>query len=1006
LGELLREGEHSSRPPRRAFPDDFQLYTELRSAASVEGHGGDAGNDSEYIASLSSFFDVTMNPGGTPAWTPLRGEPIPCAECGSTSRVARGLCLNCLLCRGLGAETSNNETLEDVLSEIDVSDPDRRLGNYQILDEIAHGGMGVIYRARQRHSRRIVAVKRILAYEADSHETLIRFRREALAAASLDHPNILPIYEVGEDEDGLPFFSMKFAAGGSLRDAAPSLRSEPLRSVALMAKVARAVHYAHAQGILHRDLKPGNILLDGRGEPLVSDFGLAKWLDTGSNVTQTLTIFGTPGYVAPEQAEGSTRSLRPGTDVYSLGAILFDLLTGRPPFLGDNVLAVIQQAAERPAPKLRSFAPALDRDLEIICAKCLEREPDARYCSAEDLAEDLERWLADRPIIARPVSVPVHVSRWSRRNPAAAGMAVLLLALGIAIGIMTWESELLRRPENIAIAVLPFENLSQTKESAFFADAIQDGILTKLGRVAQLRVISRTSVMAYHGTRNTRQIGRALNVSHVLKGSVRWEAGRIHLNAQLIDTRTDNQVWAEEYDQDLANVFLTQSEIVKEVANQLEANVSDVEKAAIEEPPTSDFVAYDFYLRARDLLLTLFSSRASADLLQAADLLNQAVARDPSFFQVYCQLAYTHDQLYFLGFDHSPARLALAEAAIQAAFRLRPDAGETHLARAENLYRGYLDYEGALAELAAASQTLPNSPRLFALTGYIERRQGRWEESTRNLERAIDLDPRDFFTLQQVAISYGVLRRYAEEKSVLDRALSIAPDDVDTKVARASVEFHWKADTRSLHQTIDSIRVTNPTALPNIANDWLSCALAERDVAAAKDALNAFGQIPLTDYAVHSNRPLIEGVIARMTNDEEAARAAFTVARVEQEKAVQAQPNYGPPLCVLGLIDAGLGRKEEALREGRRAVELLPVRKDAINGPLMIAYLAMIAAWIGEKDLACEQLSIAIRSPSTLSYGQLKLLPFWDPLRKDPCFEKIVAALAPKETAPTPRPTP
>jgi len=906
----------------------------------------------------------------------------------------------------LGADTSNNETLEDALAEIDVRDPDRRLGNYQILDEIGHGGMGVIYRARQRHSRRIVALKRILAYEADSRATLIRFRREAQAAASLDHPNILPIYEVGEDEDGLPFFSMKFAAGGSLRDAAPALRSEPVRSVELMAKVARAVEYAHAQGILHRDLKPGNILLDGRSEPLVSDFGLAKWLDMASNLTRTLTVFGTPGYVAPEQAEGSPRSLRPSTDVYSLGAILFDLLTGRPPFLGDNVLSVIQQAAEKPAPKLRSLAPALDRDLEIICAKCLEREPNARYCSAGDLAEDLERWLADRPIIARPVSVPVRIGHWARRNPAVAGMALLLWALGTAVGIMTWKSGLLHRPTNIAIAVLPFENLSQTKESAFFADAIQDGILTKLGRVAELRVISRTSVMAYHGARNTRQIGRALNVSHVLKGSVRWEAGRIHLSAQLIDSRTDNQVWAEEYDQDLANVFLTQSEIAKEVVDQLEAKVSAGEKAAIEEPPTSDFVAYDFYLRARDLLLTLFSSRARADLLQAADLLNQAVARDPSFFQAYCQLAYTHDQLYFLGFDHSPSRLALAEAAIQAAYRIRPEAGEAHLARADNLYRGYLDYEGALAELAAASQTLANSPRLFALKGYIERRQGRWEESTRNLERAIDLDPRDFYALQQVAISYGVLRRYAEEKSVLDRALSIAPGDVDTKVARASVEFHWKADTRSLHQTIDSIRVTNPAALPNIANDWLSCALAERDVSAAKDALNAFGEIPLTDYAVHSNRQLMEGVIARMINDDETARAAFTVARVEQEKAVQAQPNYGPPLCVLGLIDAGLGRKEEALREGRRAVELLPVRKDAINGPLMIAYLAMIAAWVGEKDLACEQLAIAVRSPSTLSYGQLKLLPFWDPLRKDPRFEKIVASLAPKETAPTRRPAP
>jgi TolB-like protein/Flp pilus assembly protein TadD/tRNA A-37 threonylcarbamoyl transferase component Bud32 len=945
-----------------------------------------------------------MNPAGTRAWAPLREEPIPCPECGLTSRVVRGLCLNCLLCRGLGADTSNNETLEDVLSEIDVRDPDRRLGNYQILDEIGQGGMGVIYRARQRHSRRIVALKRILAHEADSRETLIRFRREAQAAASLDHPNILPIYEVGEDEDGLPFFSMKFAVGGSLRDAAPALRSEPVHSVALMAKVASAVDYAHAQGILHRDLKPGNILLDGRGEPLVGDFGLAKWLDTAGDLTHTLTIFGTPGYVAPEQAEGSTQSLRPSTDVYSLGAILFDLLTGRPPFLDGNVLAVIQQAAEKPAPKLRSLAPALDRDLETICAKCLEREPNARYRLAGDLAEDLERWLAHRPITARPVSAPVRVFGWSRRNPVAAGMAALLLALGTAIGIMTWKSEGLHRPTNIAIAVLPFENLSQTKESAFFADGIQDGILTKLGRVADLRVISQTSVMPYRGVPNIRQIGRALNVSYVLKGSVRWVAGRIHLNTQLIDTRTENQVWAAEYDQGLANVFLTQSEIAQKVADQLEAKVSAVEKVAIKEPPTSDLVAYDFYLRAKDLLLTLFSSRAEAKLLQAADLLNKAVARDPAFFQAYCQLAYTHDQLYFLGLDHSQARLALAERAIQAAFRLRPEAGEAHLARAENLYRGYLDYEGALAELEAANKTLPNSPSVFALKGYIQRRQGRWEESMRNFEQAIDLDPRNFSMLQQFAISYGVLRRYAEEKSVLDRALSIAPNDVDTKVARASVEFHWKADTQSLHQTIDAIRAADPAALPNIANDWLSCALAERDVAAAKDALNAFGEVPLTDYAVHLNRPLMEGVIARMTKDDKTARAAFTAARAEQEKAVQAQPNYAPPLCALGLIDAGLGRKEEALREGRRAVELLPVEKDAINGPLMIGYLAMIAAWVGEKELACEQLAIAVRPPSTVSYGQLKLLPFWDPLRKDPCFEKIVALLAPKETAPTRRP--
>jgi TolB-like protein/tRNA A-37 threonylcarbamoyl transferase component Bud32 len=942
-----------------------------------------------------------MNSPGIPVWAQPRGGPIPCPECGSTSRVTRGLCLNCLLHQGLRAESSTDETLENLLAEVDVRDPDRRLGNYQILEEIGHGGMGVIYRARQRHSRRIVALKRSLAHDADSQETLMRFRRETQAAARLDHPNVLPIYEVGEDEDGLPFFSMKFAAGGSLRDAAPALRSEPHRSVALMAKVARAVQHAHTQGILHRDLKPGNILLDGSGEPLVSDFGLAKWLDTAIDLTRTLTVFGTPGYIAPEQAEAPVASLEPSTDIYSLGAILFDLLTGRPPFTGEHVLAVIRQAAEKPAPKLRSLEPTLDRDLETICAKCLEREPNVRYCSAGDLAEDLERWLAGRPIKARPVSAPVRLLRWSRRNPMTAGMAALLLALGAAVGIMTLKSELPRRAASTGIAVIPFENLSETKESAFFANAIEDGISTKLARVADLRVITGASVMPFRGAYDNRQIGRALNVSHVLKGSVRWEAGRIHLNAQLIDTRSGMPVWAQNYDQDLANVFLTQTEIAQKVAGRLEANVSVVEKTAIKEPPTSNLVAYDCYLRAKDLLRTLFSSRVIADLLHAADLLNQSVAHDPSFFQAYCQLAYTHDQLYFLGFDHTPARLALAEAAIQAAFRLRPEAGEAHLARAENLYRGYLDYQGALAELEVASQTMPNSALVFALKGYIYRRLGRWEESTRNFERAVDLDPRNFSTLQQMAISYGVVRRYPEEKSVLDRVLSTVPNNVDTKVALASINFHWKADTKFLHETIDSIRATDPAALPNIANDWLSCALAERDVVAAKDALNAFGEIPLTDYAVHLNRPLVQGVIARMTNDEEAARAAFTAARAEQEKAVKAEPNYAPPLCVLGLIDAGLGRKEEALRAGRRAVELLPVAKDAINGPLMIEYLAMIAGWVGEKDLACEQLAIAIRPPSTVSYGQLKLLPFWDPLRNDPCFEKIVTSLAPKETAPT-----
>ena len=553
-----------------------------------------------------------------------------------------------------------------------------------------------------------------------------------------------------------------------------------------------------------------------------------------------------------------------------------------------------------------------------------------------------------------------------------------------------------------SIAVLPFENLSEEKANAFFADGVQDEILTDLARIADLKVISRTSVMHYKSgiARNLREIGEQLGVAHVLEGSVQRSGNRVRVNAQLVDARTDRHLWGQTYDRDLADVFAIQSEIARTIADQLQAKLSPGEKSAIERPPTNDITAFGLYTRAKDLLLTAAESGAGkADSLQAIDLLNQAVARDPSFFQAYCRLAQAHDSLYSAGYDHTSARLALADAAIEAASRLRPNAGETHLARARNIYQGYRDYNGALAELELARQTLPNDSRVFELSGYIQRRQqGRYEESTRTLERAIELDPRNVVLLQQVAaFNYPRLRHYADAKSAWDRLLAITPDDVSAKAERAMVDFEWKGDTRPLHQMIDAIRATNPAAVQRIAERWNICALAERDAAAANNALIASGENPigLSSENVFFNRPFVEGVIARMTKDDAKARSAFTAARAQQEKIVQAQPNYGPALCVLGLIDAGLGRKEEALREGRRAVELLPVEKDAPHGADLVKYLAMIAARIGDKDFACEQLAMAIRGPSSLSYGQLKLMPFWDPLRGDPRFEQIVASLAP-----------
>jgi TolB-like protein/Flp pilus assembly protein TadD len=873
------------------------------------------------------------------------------------------------------------------------------LGDYELLEEIGRGGQGIVFRARQKSLNRTVALKVIGLGQWATKAHLKRFRMEAEAAASLDHPCIVPIYEVGE-RDGSCFFSMKFVEGGQLDEV---MRRAPMsiRSAAeLMIKVARTVHYAHEHGILHRDIKPGNLLLDTKGEPHLTDFGLARLVETESTVTRTLEVLGTPSYMAPEQAAGETGKLTSATDVYGLGAVLYQLLTGHPPFAGGTTYETIRLLLDTEPRPPRLLNSKISRELSTICLKCLEKDPQRRYSSALALAEDLERWLRHEPIQARHTGVVARGKKWLQRNPTVAAVVTLSLALIAAIGVIVWKSELLRRPATAGIAVLPFENLSNDREDAFFADGVQDDLLTKLAKIADLKVISRTSVMGYRGKQNTRQIGKELQVSHVLEGSVRKIGAWLHINVQLIDTRTDSHIWAEDYDRDLKDMFAIQSEIAQKVAERLHAKISPAERVAIERPPTADITALVLYSRAKNLVLAWNASTTEkGNLLQAADLLNQAVAHDPTFFEAYCYLAWTHDQLYFFRMDRTPERLALAEAAVESALRLRPDAGEAHLARADHLYYGYLDYDRALAELETANQTLPNDPRLFELKAYIERRRGGGdqEKALRNLERAVELDPRNVLLLQEAARGYDFLRRYANEEAILDRALKIKPNDVYLRAWRAFVELDWKADTQPLHQLIDSVRATNPATIPDIGDRWLTCALAERDAAAAANALAAQGERSFGNELVKYSRHFMQGITAQMTKDDANARAALTLARTEQEKLVRGDPEDAGALSVLGLIDGALGRKEEALREGRRAIELLPAEKDAINGTRLIVGLARIAASVGDKDLACEQLATAIRLPGrTVTYGQLKLMPWWDSLRGDPCFEKIVASLAPK----------
>jgi tetratricopeptide (TPR) repeat protein len=497
--------------------------------------------------------------------------------------------------------------------------------------------------------------------------------------------------------------------------------------------------------------------------------------------------------------------------------------------------------------------------------------------------------------------------------------------------------------------------------------------------------------------RNLREIGAALGVAHVLEGTVQRAGSRVRVNAQLIDARTDSQLWAEGYDRDVADVFAIESELAEKIVAQLQAQISPSEKADIEQKPTGDLAAHNLYIRAKTLITTaVFSTPQAESLFEAVRLLSEAIEHDPAFALAYYQLAHAHDLLYFTGADHTPARLAMADAAIQSLTRLLPNSGEAHLALAKHLYWGYLDYDRARNELSLAQKSLPNEPWAFVPAGYIDRRQGRWDESTKNLERAIELDPQNPAVLDQLAGNYRYLRRYADEKRVYNRAIAVTPKDAALRASRAAIELNWHADPLPLISTIEAHVAEDSSEAKHLAWAWIRGALCKRDYDGARRAMDALPIDGCYDDSIPFPRSWCEGVVAQFRGDKAAARAAFTSVRAEAAKIVAEQPNYAEALCVLGMADAALDNKEDAIREGRHAVELLPVTKDAIIGPLLVKYLALIYAWTGEKDLAFEQLTIAAKLPCTLSYGELRLHPYWDPLRGDPRFEKIVGSLAPK----------
>jgi serine/threonine-protein kinase len=643
-------------------------------------------------------------------------------------------------------------------------------GDYELLEEIGRGGQGVVFRARQKSLNRTVALKVIGLGQWATEAHLKRFRLEAEAAASLDHPGIVPIHEVGE-RDGSCYFSMKLIEGGQLDEV---VRHEPMsirRAVELVANVSHTVHYAHEHGILHRDIKPGNILLDKKSEPHLTDFGLARLIESESTVTRTLEVLGTPSYMAPEQAAGDKAQLTRATDVYGLGAILYQLLTGHPPFAGGTTYETIRLLLDTEPRQPRLLNPKIDRDLSTICLKCLEKDPPRRYSSALALAEDLERWLKHEPIRARRTGIFIRSKKWVRRNPATALLFTFSLAFAATLGVIIWKNTSLPpSPPSDGVAVLPFVDLSPAKDQEYFCDGISEEILDALAKVEGLRVVARTSSFSFKGKNaDVTEIARKLNVRNILEGSLRREGNRIRVSAQLINSRDGFHIWSDTFERELQGVFAVQDEITRAIVDALKIKLA-VAPPAVTRQNTE---AYDLYLKG-----LYFSNKIDEQSLRKSlTLFQRALDIDPNFARAWTGIAKDWEWLadaYVRPLEAYPAMRSAARKAIQ----LDEKEAEAHVYLGDAMEVLDFDVAGNLAELKRALQLDPNCAVAHLFLAFEGVDGGDPESALVHVRQAVQLDPLSPFVSEFASGIYSVCNRLDDAMAEAQRTESLAPNSV------------------------------------------------------------------------------------------------------------------------------------------------------------------------------------------------------------------------------------
>jgi eukaryotic-like serine/threonine-protein kinase len=896
-----------------------------------------------------------------------------------------------------------------------------RIGAYEVLNELGRGGMGAVYLARRADGQfeKRVAIK-ILKRGTDTDEVLRRFRIEQQILANLEHPNITRLLDAGTTGDGLPYFVMEFIDGTPITKFVQRKNMDLGGRLRLFLKVCSAVELAHRHHIIHRDIKPGNVLVNEDCEPKLLDFGIAKLLSIDPD-NEEATVAAerrlTPKYAAPEQSVGRAATI--ASDVYSLGALLYELLTGKPPPSSSNGNSS-QDDLSKHLTELPLFSHVvtdtktnqhLRGPLDQIVAKAMRRDPAQRYSSAAELSEDIERYLkGEPPHVGHFSDLEIRRRHSAIRNTprhhwyiAAVGLGAIVLAVALLFsqrGKIAWLKTAMTSPPSAnstsatlahSIAVLPFDNLSEEKENAYFADGIQGDVLTNLSKIGNLKVIARASVMAYRGkTSNIREIGKALGVSTILEGSVRRVGDRVRLNVELINAENGQAIWAEDYDRDLTDVFAVQTDLATKIAAELKARLSPAEKSRIDRKPTENSEAYLAFVHARNLQSAY---EDLGKLKESEQLYERATELDPKYAVAISR--YSQLQSWILHtFEDTPGRREKARTLAERAVQLEPELPEAHLALGFYYYYGEHNYDAALREFEVAQRGLPNEAEVYLAIGAIQRRQGKWMESTANLEKAVDLNPQDTWSLQNLAFNYQMLRNFGAANKIMDRALKVDPKGLGLWEVKARLAVDEKGD---LHVAEEALAAIN--SMPaNSSEQKTEIAIARANILVL---LRKYGELLKEADSLPDNPPQNEppafggkyyviGFAKEALHDQIGARAAFLKANSIADSQLKQRPDDARMHAQLAKVLAWLGEKEAALLEAQRARDLLPENKDTFGGPEITAAVAQVHAILGNNADAVGILEGLLNRPSWVTVEGLKVDPVWEPLRNDPRFQALL----------------